>query len=116
MKLTIELNEKDIMAMVTELEAKGCYEVAEAIETAYTTQVAKEVEKKARDDFRKEWPYGRYFKHANGEVEALYWNFKEKKFHNAPLYISNNLKGQPSTLGFIKRRAEYFREIGFEEV
>ena len=31
MKLTIDLEKEDVMWFVTELEAKGCYEVAKAI-------------------------------------------------------------------------------------
>ena len=34
MTIKIELNEEFINATITELEAKGCYEVAEAIEKA----------------------------------------------------------------------------------
>lgn len=41
MTLTIQLNEEFINATITELEAKGCYEVAESIEKALKEQEEK---------------------------------------------------------------------------
>ena len=36
MTIQININEETVVGLITELEAKGCYEVAEAIEKAVT--------------------------------------------------------------------------------
>ena len=116
MKLTIELNEENIMGFITELEAKGCYEVAKAIEDSYSSIIAKEVVKQAKKAFREEYGKGWYFVHNNGDVEALYFNLAKKTFHRGPLYMCNHLMGQPSSLTMIEHRTNIFRKQGFAEV
>ena len=116
MTLTINLNENTILATITELEAKGCYEVAQAIEEAYNKECAKEVVDKVKEDFKKDWTVGYYFEHSNGDIDALYINYNTKKYHCKPIYISNHLMGKSvllSSLLFYKNTVE---DMGFEEV
>ena len=116
MKLTIELNENTILATITELEAKGCYEVAEAIEKAYEVECAKEVIRDIKKEFHKEWQMGHYFKHTNGNITCVYYNYKTRKYHTSPVYIANKLMGRASTCSEVQFKIARLEEMGFEEV
>lgn len=115
-KLTIELNEENIMGIITELEAKGCYEVAQAIEDSYSHKVAKSLIEGVKKQFKKEWNFSRYYIHSNGSVSAVYANYRNKTFHTEPIYISGSLMGSPMSLGEIRHQEKILEKMGFVEV
>ena len=111
MKLTITLNEENINGIITELEAKGCYEVAEAIEEG----VKKEISRRAREEYRNTWTYGFYKYDENGELHVLYVNHDMKKFSRKPIYVDGKLMGRNVQKSF-DRYLAHTLEFGYEEV
>ena len=116
MTLTINLNENNLMGMITELEAKGCYEVAKAIEDAYAHTEAIKTIRQIKADYKKEWTGGYYFKHSNGNVTALYFNYANRTYTNEPIYIQGKLMGKPRTLSEVNDVYNTLKEKGFQEV
>ena len=114
--ITIKINENEAVAMVTELEAKGCYEIAKMIEDAYTKAVAKDTIKKAKKDLGTIWKKGYYFKHSDGRVEALYFNTRTREFYTHPIYIGGMLMGHPTTMGHLRCLTKGLADRNFQEV
>ena len=115
-EITIKINENDALAMITELEAKGCYKTAKLIEDANSKAVVKDVTETVKKDFRQSWQKGYYFKHSDGRVEALYFNLRNREFCTYPIYISGMLMGRPTTLGHLKCLRDGLAQKGFKEV
>ncbi len=111
MKLTITLNEEYINGTITELEAKGCYEVAEAIENG----LKKELARRAREEYRNTWTYGFYKYDKNGELHVLYVNHRTKRFSRKPIYVDDKLMGRNIQKSF-DTYLRHTLEFGYEEV
>lgn len=126
MELKIRLDEENIDALLTELYAKGCNEVANAIETAYFKHLDEQEE---RDEFR---AYARqyggvyralYFKGVHGiTYYCEFWDRNEngkviRRFTTKPLVSSiGTVYGTASTKAYIKSLTNEAIKEGLEEV
>lgn len=128
MKLEITLDEERINDLLQELFAKGCDEVANAIETSYFKQLDKVDEKKEFHDYYKQ--YGDmvyralYFKSSKGEITCYYefWKHNDgakstRRFTTRPFIASTGrIYGRPESRSWIQQLINEARENGFEEV
>ena len=117
MKLTITLNDNNIKGIITELEAKGCYEVAEAIESAYNHQVETDTRKEFEQNLKSNgWGLGVYHKHSNGKISACYLNRKQKLIYAKPIYFNGTIIGSPRALSCVNEYVAHFINNGWKVV
>ena len=128
MELKIKLNEKNINSLLTELYAKGCNEVADAIETAYSKELNKTNNKQMLEAFLKK--HNLSFLHRayrgerkNGEVVCYYEFWKhtdhgiERYFTTKPMYLSNGkVYGRPYGIKYTQKIQEDAKAQGLIEI
>ena len=102
MEITFNWDSNEVNALLTELEAKGMYDLAEKIETSFHHNLAKSRKSDAKKQFRANgWSDGLVFNHSNGDITCLYWSYKNKTYSTVPMYLNGILMGQPASLSLI---------------
>ncbi len=111
MTLKVKLDENNIKGIITELEAKGCYEAASAIETAYENELIA----RQKAEYKQTWTRGFYRVHTDGTVDTLYVNSKDHTMSRKPIYIGGKVMGMPVQKSF-NSYLESVTRRGFVEV